>query len=289
MPHVPAPTCAAVTLRHALLQAQQAQGVTRLEAHMLLLHALGRPVHERAWLIAHDTHILTPEVAATFAALCLSRQSGQPLAYLTGCKEFYGLNLHVDARVLDPRPDTETLVDWALALRCTFAPSACPRIADLGTGSGAIALALHSQWPQAQVWAVDNSMDALNVARANAQRLGLDVTCIASNWLSAIAGPLDIIVSNPPYIAPDDPHLAALRHEPTSALVSGCDGLHDIRTIAAQAPSRLAPGGWLLLEHGCHQAQTVHDILHAHGFIQIQSRSDLAGHTRCTGGQIPGP
>ncbi|GAD23242.1 peptide chain release factor N(5)-glutamine methyltransferase, partial [Acidovorax sp. MR-S7] len=211
------------------------------------------------------------------------RMAGEPVAYLTGTKEFYGLPLQVDARVLDPRPDTETLVDWALALA---APAA--RMADLGTGSGAIALALQSQRPQAQVLAVDASADALAVARANARRLGLPVRFVQGHWLDGIAGPFDLIVSNPPYIPATDPHLAALTHEPLSALASGDDGLQDIRAIAAQAPSRLAPGGWLLLEHGWDQAEAVQALLRAAGFGQVHSRHDLAGMARCTGGQRTG-
>lgn len=273
------------TVRQLLAQASQ-QGLPRIDAQLLLLHTLGREGHDRAWLITHDDDALAPGQQAAFEALCTRRLAGEPVAYLTGRKEFYGLTLAVDARVLDPRPDTETLVDWALEL---LAPLATPRVLDLGTGSGAIALALQSQRPDAQVLAVDASADALAVARANGQRLGLNVAFAQGDWLQALApeARFEAIVSNPPYIAAEDPHLAALTHEPHEALASGADGLDDIRSIIAQAPSHLAPGGWLLLEHGWDQAEAVQALLRAAGFAQVQSRHDLAGHARCTGGQQP--
>ncbi|WP_339385482.1 peptide chain release factor N(5)-glutamine methyltransferase [Acidovorax sp. sic0104] len=274
------------TLAQALAQAHTL-GLARIDAQLLLLHTLGRPDAGRAWLLAHDTDVLGDAMHAQFITLCQRRAAGEPVAYLTGRKEFYGLALQVDSRVLDPRPDTETLVDWALEL---IAPAhldaPAPRVADLGTGSGAIALALKSQRPTAQVLAVDASTDALAVAQANAERLGLAVQFLHSDWLASLAGvQLDIIVSNPPYIPAQDPHLAALTHEPLQALASGADGLTDIRTIVAQAPGHLGPGGWLLLEHGHDQAEAVRGLLTARGFEQVQSRNDLAGIERCTGGQ----
>jgi release factor glutamine methyltransferase len=259
-------------------------GLARIDAQLLLLHAVGRPDAGRAWLLAHDTDAMDEAVHAQFIALCQRRLAGEPVAYLTGRKEFYGLPLQVDARVLDPRPDTETLVDWALEV---IAPLASPRVVDLGTGSGAIALALQSQRTDAQVLAVDASTDALAVAQANAERLGLPVQFQPANWLAGVEGPFDAIVSNPPYIPSADPHLAALTHEPLQALASGADGLEDIRTIVAQAPTHLRPGGWLLLEHGYDQAEAVQALLATHGFAQVQSRNDLAGIARCTGGQWP--
>ncbi|MDR6766561.1 release factor glutamine methyltransferase [Acidovorax delafieldii] len=280
MNHTTAPT-----LAQALAQAHTL-GLARIDAQLLLLHAVGRPDAGRAWLLAHDSDAMDDTVHTQFIALCQRRLAGEPVAYLTGRKEFYGLPLQVDARVLDPRPDTETLVDWALEV---IAPLASPRVVDLGTGSGAIALALQSQRTDAQVLAVDASADALTVARANAERLGLPVRFQPANWLAGVEGEglFDAIVSNPPYIPSADPHLAALTHEPLQALASGADGLEDIRTIVAQAPTHLRPGGWLLLEHGYDQAQAVQALLATHGFAQVQSRNDLAGIARCTGGQWP--
>nr|WP_289623643.1 peptide chain release factor N(5)-glutamine methyltransferase [Paracidovorax valerianellae] len=272
-------------MAQALAQAHTL-GLARIDAQLLLLHALDRPDAGRAWLLAHDTDALSASAQANFLALCQRRAAGEPVAYLTGRKEFYGLPLQVDARVLDPRPDTETLVDWALQV---LEPIATPRVADLGTGSGAIALALQSQRPDARVLAVDASPEALEVARANGERLALPVRFAQGDWLLGLGegAVFDAIVSNPPYIAADDPHLAALTHEPLGALASGADGLDDIRTIAGQALPHLVPGGWLLLEHGWDQADAVQALLRATGFAEVQSRTDLAGHARCTGGRRP--
>ncbi len=262
------------------LRTAAATGLARLDAQMLLLHALGRATHDRAWLVAHDGDVLPLAALQRFAGLCQRRADGEPVAYLTGFKEFFGLTLQVDTRVLDPRPDTETLVEWALELL-----DRSMAVADLGTGSGAIALALKSQRPQALVTAVDASADALDVARANAARLGLPVTFRQGSWLQGDTAHYGLIVSNPPYVAAADPHLADLRHEPLQALASGPDGLADIRQIIQQAPDRLHPGGWLLLEHGHDQAQRVRGLLAAQGFTQVSSRRDLAGIERCSGGQ----
>ena len=187
------------TIQQALLQAQ-AQGLARIDAQLLLLHTLGRQRTERAWLLAHDTDALDPTQALTFSAMCQRRLSGEPVAYLTGHKAFYGLDLQVDARVLDPRPDTETLVEWTLDV---LAGCPSPQVLDLGTGSGAVALALQHQRPDAQVWAVEASTDALAVAQANAQRLGLPVQFVAGSWFAPLpAGArFDAIASNPPYVA----------------------------------------------------------------------------------------
>lgn len=278
----------AVTVAECLRQAQT-QGLARVDAQILLLHSLQRPLHDRAWLLAHDGDTLTAAQTATWQDARQRRLQGEPVAYITGRKDFFGLTLAVDARVLDPRPDTETLVEWALACLPESAPETrSPRILDLGTGSGAVALALQHARPDAKVWAVDASEDALAVARANAARLHLGVQFMASDWLCAVdvqrTGRFDLIVSNPPYVAENDPHLAALTHEPLSALTSGADGLEDIRRIIAQAPAYLAPGGWLLLEHGWDQSAAVQSLLQAAGFAQVQSRQDLAGIQRCTGG-----
>lgn len=266
------------------LSAARQDGMERTDAQILLLHTLGRGLGDRAWLITHDTDTLSPEQQQRWQQLCAQRQQGVPVAYLTGQKEFYGLNLAVDSRVLDPRPDTETLVDWALELMP--ASSAC-RALDLGTGSGAIALALQSQRPAAQVVAVDASADALAVARANAEQLQLAVQFAHGSWLEPLPTQdlFDLIVSNPPYIRADDPHLAALTHEPLCALASGDDGLADIRSIIAQTPAHLKSGGWLLFEHGWDQADAVAQLMEQAGFTTVQHRHDLAGIARCTGGQ----
>ena len=272
-----------MTLQQALTTAL-AQGLARIDAQMLLLHTLGRATGDRAWLITHDTDTLPPAAQERFTALCQRRQAGEPVAYLTGTKAFYGLELQVDARVLDPRPDTETLVDWALEV---LDGHPAPRLLDLGTGSGAIALALQHQRPDASVLAVDASEDALAVARANATRLGLAVQFRHGQWMEGLEGVFDAIVSNPPYIPAADPHLAALTHEPLQALASGADGLEDLRTLIAQAPAHLKPGGWLLLEHGWDQADAVSALLRSAGLEQVQGRKDLAGIVRCSGGRWP--
>jgi release factor glutamine methyltransferase len=204
------------------------------------------------------------------------------LAYITGHRGFYGLTLQVDARVLDPRPDTETLVNWALRI-CEAQPVGT--VLDLGTGSGAIALALKHQCPRMSISAIDASADALAVARLNGTRLGLEVNWLQGHWLNGLSQSFDLLVSNPPYIALGDPHLAALMHEPRQALVSGADGLDDIRAIIADSPSHLAPGGWLLLEHGHDQAAAVRALLRARGFSTVSSQRDIADIERCSGGQ----
>jgi release factor glutamine methyltransferase len=256
-------------------------GVERLDAQLLLLHVLKREPTDRAWLIAHDDDSLTAPQREQFVALCGRRAAGEPVAYLTGEKEFFGLPLQVDARVLVPRPDTETLVEWSLEL---LQGRAAPSVIDLGTGSGAIALAIRSARPEAQVEAVDRSAGALQVAAGNAQRLGLHVRFRHASWLEG-AGKYDLIVSNPPYIPATDPHLPSLRHEPRQALVAGADGLDDLRAIVAAAPAHLLPNGWLLLEHGYDQAAAVRALLARAGFADVSSRQDLAGIARCSGGR----
>lgn len=274
------------------LAAAQTLGLNRLDAQLLLLHALGKPADARAWLLAHDTDLLPGETAETFRAMTLRRAAGEPLAYIVGYKEFFGLTLQVDPRVLVPRPDTETLVSWALDQLQTLSMPAVPEILDLGTGSGAIALAiahsLQTAGRQGHVVAVDASAGALDVARGNAARLNLSLNFIQSHWLREVSGHFHLIVSNPPYIASADPHLDALIHEPLTALAAGTDGLDDIREITRQAPASLQPGGWLLLEHGYDQATAVRELLANEGFEQVQSRRDLAGIERCSGGLWPG-
>lgn len=269
------------------LAAATTLGVERLDAQLLLLHVLGKPPHERAWLLAHDRDRVEPEAGRRFLRLCSRRLGGEPLAYLVGQREFYGLTLKVDARALDPRPDTETLVDWALDV---LAGRTGARVLDLGCGSGAIALAIKHERPDAQVYATDMSDAALALARENAAALGLAVGFTKSDWLEQLpqqfGGRLDLIVSNPPYVAEADPHLAALAHEPQGALVAGPDGLAALRRIVRPSREHLLPQGWLLLEHGHDQAPAVRELLDAAGFVRIGSRHDLTGIERCSGGRV---
>ena len=273
----------------AALRDARSRGVERLDAHLLLAHVLGQ---SRAWLLAHGDDALSAEHAAAFEALALRRAAGEPFAYLVGEREFHGLTLAVDGAVLVPRPDTETLVEWALELlEGDLRATAEPALLDLGTGSGAIALALKHACPRARVWAGERSADALAVARANAQRLSLDIRFAQGDWWDALAVETDVpmfdlVVSNPPYIAADDPHLAALTHEPLSALVAADEGLADIRRIAEGARGRLRTGGWLLFEHGWMQAAAVQAILQRNGFGEVSTRVDIEGRARCTGGRL---
>jgi release factor glutamine methyltransferase len=270
------------TVQEALLRAQK-HGIAKVDARMLLLHTLGKNTTDMAWLVSNDNNPINTLQADAYGAVCARRRAGEPVAYIVGHKAFYGLRLAVDKRVLDPRDDTETLVDWALAL---LPSGASDKVLDLGTGSGAIAIAIQSKRPSTQVHATDASADALNVARANATALTLPVQFHQGSWLDAVADlQFDLIVSNPPYIATADPHLAALTHEPLQALASGADGLEDIRQIITQAPAHLHAGGWLLLEHGYDQAEAVRGLLETRGFSQVESRKDLADIERCSGGQ----
>ena len=270
----------------AELQVQlQTQGLDRLDAQLLLLYVLGKSEHQRGWLLAHDSERVAPGPLATLLGLAQRRRAGEPLAYLTGCKSFYGLALQVDAAVLVPRSDTEVLVDWAVQLlpEATGEP-----VLDLGTGSGAVALAIKTHRTEACVWASDLSAAALALAAANARSLDVAVRFCQGSWWSAL--PVDAprfacVVSNPPYIAEHDPHLPALRFEPASALISGPDGLNAIRHIVAHAPDHMLQSGWLLLEHGFDQAVQVRQLLTQRGFTRVQSRRDLAGLERCSGGQ----
>ena len=270
------------SVREALATARNS-GVDGLDAQLLLASCLDR---SRSWLIAHDDTLLTPPQADRYGAWLARRAAGEPLAFLFGEKEFHGLRLQVDLRVLVPRPDTETLVDWALELLATR-PDGATRVVDLGTGSGAIALALKHAQPGADVTALDASGGALEVARANAAALRLDVRLVSGNWWSAVQGErFDIAVSNPPYIALHDPHLAALTHEPAIALTAGIDGLDALRHLIDHAAAHLRPGGWLLLEHGHDQGPAVQGLLFQSGFARVETRCDLAGHWRCSGAQV---
>jgi release factor glutamine methyltransferase len=259
-------------------------GVERSDAQALLGHRLDR---SRAWLLAHGDAALTAEQQRDFEADCTALADDQPLAYRLGAQPFHGLTLRVGPGVLVPRPDTEALVDWALALlRGDLAHRPSPAVLDLGTGSGAIALAVGTGHPAARVTATDASAAALAIARDNGRRLAPTVDWRQGDWWQAVADErFDLVLSNPPYIAEGDPHLPALRHEPRGALVAGADGLVDIDRIVGGAHDHLHPGGWLLLEHGWDQGRAVRDRLNAAGFEDVQGRLDLAGRDRCSGGR----
>jgi len=270
------------TVRRALAQA----GLVPLDAQVLLAHALAR---DRAWLVAHATDPLDRGALDRFFALAKRRRDGVPVAYLTGRREFHGLDLQVDPAVLIPRPETETVVDAALMRLPADRPL---RVLDLGTGSGAIALALAHALPQAELLAVDASAAALAVARANAARLALaNVRFAQGDWYVGLpeGARFDAIVSNPPYVAEHDPHLAQgdVRFEPVTALTAGLDGLAALRRIVAGACGHLAPGGWLIVEHGYDQADAVRALLEGAGFAALASLRDLAGIPRVGVGRGP--
>lgn len=281
------------TLRHLSTQATQALSEAlalppreaRIEAQVLLSHALNQP---RAWLIAHDADPLTLEREQRFNQLLARRLQGEPVAYILGNREFYGLEFKVTPAVLIPRPETELLVELALE---RIPENAFCRVLDLGTGSGAVAVTLAHLRPRAEVVAVDASKAALEVAAENAKRHGVNnLTLKKGDWFAGLDGEtFDVIVSNPPYIAQADAHLQQgdLRFEPASALASGHDGLDDIRRIVAAAPAHLKPGGWLLFEHGWDQAARCRGLLKEAGFAQAGSAADLAGIERASFGLIP--
>jgi release factor glutamine methyltransferase len=274
-------------VRHLLAEATRRIGgeEARAEAELLLAAALDR---NRGWLFAHAEAVPDAAALERFQAWVRRRAEGEPVAHLLGRREFWSLDLAVTADTLVPRPDTERLVELALE---RIAPDAPARVLDLGTGSGAIALAIARERPSATVTAVDRDARALEVAARNAARLGLErVRCLRGDWFSAVRDErFDLVASNPPYLAEDDPHLAGgLRFEPRQALVAGRDGLDDLRAIVRDAPDHLVPGGWLLLEHGLRQAQAVRDLLQARGFAGVASWQDLEGRDRVSGGRWPG-
>jgi release factor glutamine methyltransferase len=255
-----------------------------LEANLLLQYVLHV---NRAWVITHDRDVLNADQQAEFQLLLKRRLDGEPIAYIVGFREFYGLQLKVSPVTLIPRPDTETLVDAALE---KIPLDKVSHILDLGTGTGAVALAIAKHRNNCEVTAVDQSSDALSVTLENAQSLKLNnLRLIESNWFSELQGEgFDLIVSNPPYIAQNDEHLKQgdLRFEPISALASGVDGLDDIRKIVQDAPDYLKTNGWLMLEHGFDQAESVATLLKARGFNQIAHAKDIAGRLRVTFGAI---
>ncbi|KJK05998.1 MULTISPECIES: peptide chain release factor N(5)-glutamine methyltransferase [Pseudomonas] len=255
----------------------------RLDVELLLAAAIGK---SRSYLHTWPERIVSSEAALIFAQYLQRRRSGEPVAYILGQQGFWNLDLEVAPHTLIPRPDTELLVETALELL----PTTPVRVLDLGTGTGAIALALASERPQWQVSAVDRVLEAVALAERNRQRLSLDnVQVRSSHWFDALGGErFDLIISNPPYIAAEDPHLVSgdVRFEPSSALVAGADGLDDLRIIISQAPAHLQPGGWLLLEHGYDQAAAVRELLALHDFEQIESRIDFGGHERISLGRL---
>ena len=257
----------------------------RLEVRMLLEHVLDKP---RAWLLAHDTDALSPQTAAAYEALAQRRLAGEPMAYLIGRREFMGHLFRVTPDVLIPRPDTEVLVETAL--QCIDGITG-PMVLDLGTGSGAIAVSIALARRDARVMASDVSAAALAVAAANAWDLAAAVRFVEGSWYEAVppGEGFDLIVSNPPYVASDDPHLdqGDLRFEPRGALTDGADGLDDLARIVRGANAHLKPGGALWMEHGWDQAAQVRDMLRQGGFEDVQSRQDLAGIERISGGRRP--
>ncbi len=257
--------------------------IDRVDARILLAEAIGRPA---SYLVAYPEAPLTLEQQHRFLDWLARREQGEPVAYLVGSREFFGRRFEVSPDVLIPRPETEGLVEVAMAA-FPRAPSA---VLDLGTGSGALAITLALCWPDANVMAVDRSAAALAVAMRNADQLAARVSFIESDWFAAVPMEMrfDLIVSNPPYVAVGDPHLSEgdVRFEPASALAAGPDGLDDIRRIAAEAVCRLVPGACLLIEHGYDQAEAVSDILRQSGLTKVQAWPDLAGIPRVTGGWL---
>lgn len=255
------------------------------EAALLLAHVLGR---DRGWLYAHGDAEVPAATAARFEALVARRAAGEPVAYLVGRRGFWRFDLAVTPDTLVPRPETELLVELALA---RIPANAAARVADLGTGSGAIALAIALERPRAVIVATDRSEAALEVARGNAATLGLgNVAFRDGDWLLPLAGErFDAIASNPPYIADDDAHLGQgdLRFEPRGALASGSDGFDAIRAIVRDAPAHLHPGGWLLFEHGWEQGEAARALLRDTGFAEVETRQDLEGRDRVTLGRKP--
>lgn len=280
---MPNPTVARA-LQQAVARLTPQDESPRLAAEILLAHVLGK---SREYLKAFPEHVLDPKQWEIFQGLIERRLQGEPVAYLTGRREFWSLNLRVTPDTLIPRPETERLVELALE---RIPRDAAWRILDLGTGSGAIALALACERPRCTVIATERSAEALRIAQENAARLQLrNVQFRAGSWYEAIgADVFDLIVSNPPYVAPGDPHLSRgdLRFEPYAALCAEGDGLNDLRSIANGAPASLRPGGWLLVEHGYDQQTAVRELFDVAGFVEIAAYADLAGVPRVVAGRF---
>ena len=271
------------SLRQQLIQRFSDSDSAALDADCLLCAVLSCT---RTYLRTWPEQELTPEQVEQAEQLAVRREQGEPVAYILGVREFWSLPLQVSPATLIPRPDTEALVEWALTLLSDKGQG--QKALDLGTGTGAIALALKSEMPALSMWALEREPAALDLARRNAARLGFQVNFLASNWFAALnERNFQLIVSNPPYIDVADPHLSQgdVRFEPHTALAAEEDGLADIRQIIEQAPDYLAPGGWLLLEHGWQQAEAVRELLLARGFHAVITRQDLGGQERVSGGQ----
>jgi release factor glutamine methyltransferase len=266
-----------------------ASRLPRLEAEVLVAHALGQP---RSWLTAHGRDPLAPGQVGACESLLARRRAGEPVAYLVGGREFFGLDLRVTPAVLIPRPETELLVELALAELARVARERTPRVLDLATGSGAVAIAIAVHAPRAHVFASDLSPQALAIAVDNAARHRARVDFRQGDWFAPFAGEsFALVVANPPYVAAGDPHLAEgdLVHEPRLALVAGDDGLEAIRVIVAQADAHLEDGALLLLEHGQAQAKAVRGLLSNAGFAEVATWCDLAGHERVSAGRWRSP
>jgi release factor glutamine methyltransferase len=270
-------------LRDATWRLEAESDNPRLDAEVLLAHVTG---HARAYFRAWPEMTLPADRVSVFERLLIRRLAGHPVAHLVGTREFWSREFRVNPDVLIPRPETELLVEWVLSLPAPHQPL---HIADLGTGSGALAITLALELPDSRVTAIDVSPAALTVAQENARRLGArNVRFLHGDWFAALPGAsrFDLIVSNPPYIAETDPHLRQgdVRFEPALALTSGIDGLDAVRRIVAEAPAFLSPDGRLLCEHGFDQAEAVRRLLCAAGYAEVESRKDLLGHERASGG-----
>jgi release factor glutamine methyltransferase len=266
-----------------IAQALADAGIEPREARLLLAEACG---FSEASVLANGERELPAQIEARFAEMAARRRAGEPVAYVVGRREFYSLPLSVGPPVLIPRPETELLVELALE---RLPPGANANVLDLGTGCGAIALAVKRHRPRARVVAVEISAAALEYAKRNAARLGLEIELLHGRWFEPVRGErFDVVVSNPPYVALEDPHLSEgdVRFEPRSALVAGADGLDEIREITSHAPTFLRAGGWVLLEHGQGQDQAVRALLSAAGFESVSTWPDLSGIARATGGRL---
>ena len=274
-------------LADAILTLFDSSSSPEIDAEVLLGHSLGQ---SRAWLLTYQDETIEQSQYEEFSALIARRKLGEPIAYILGHREFWSLDLQVNESTLIPRPETEILVEVALEIAETRRGQGILSVADLGTGSGAIALAIATEFQDAFITATDISQEAIKIAKSNAEKFGIsNVEFVHSNWFESLSDyQFDIICSNPPYIEAQDPHLQQgdLRFEPKSALASGIDGFFDIQHIISQANAFLRPGGWLVLEHGFTQVNRTQRLLEQHGFFNIGTREDYAHHPRVTYGQL---